>query len=310
MPTSATPRAAKSAKRENAVGPFAASLIHLLFILFSLACIIPVILVVIVSFTSESSVVEHGYRFWTQEWSVQAYHFLFKDSSTVVRAYVISILLTLAGTLINILIMGLYAYPLSRRDLPYRHIFTFLLVFVMLFNGGTVAKYMIFTKVLDLKDTYAALLLPLLMLPFYVIVMRTFFQTTIHPAIIESAKIDGAGELRIFARIIAPLSLPVFATVALFSTINYWNDWFNALLFIDDSRKLPLQYLMIKVMNDVQFIKERMDPAAAVHLNLADMPGETLRMAMVAVGIGPVIFAYPFFQRYFIQGLTVGSVKG
>ncbi|BBI31172.1 carbohydrate ABC transporter permease [Cohnella abietis] len=310
MQTNAIPRLAKSDKRENSVGPLVSFLIHLLFILFSLACIVPVILVVVVSFTSESSVVAHGYQFWPQEWSVQAYSFLFKDSSTVVRAYIISILLTVVGTLLNVFIMALYAYPLSRRDLPYRQVFTFLLVFVMLFSGGTVAKYMVFTKVLDIKDTYMALLLPLLMLPFYVIVMRTFFQTTIHPAIIESAKIDGAGEFRIFARIIAPLSLPVFATVALFSTINYWNDWFNALLFIDDSSKLPLQYLMIKVMNDVQFIKEQMDPAAVVHLNLANMPGETLRMAMVAVGIGPVIFAYPFLQRYFIQGLTVGSVKG
>ncbi|WP_339279368.1 carbohydrate ABC transporter permease [Paenibacillus sp. FSL W8-1187] len=304
----AAPR--KPGRRENKAGPAATFLIHLAFILLSIACIVPVVLVIVVSLTSETSIVEHGYRFWPAEWSLSSYEFLFKDYTTVLRAYGVSIGLTIIGTVLNILIMGLYAYPLSRRDLPCRHVFTFLLVFVMLFNGGTVTKYLVYTSVLGIKDTYTALLLPLLMMPFYVIVMRTFFQTTIHPAILESAKMDGAGELRIFARIIVPLSLPVFATVALFSTINYWNDWFNALLFIDDARKLPLQYLMMKVMNDVQFIKEQMDPVAQANLNLADLPGETLRMAMVAVGIGPIVLAYPFFQRYFIQGLTVGSVKG
>lgn len=300
----------KTARRENKVGPVAAFFIHLLFIAICAAAVIPLILVIVVSFSTESSIINHGYLFWPKEWSASAYGFLFKDASTVFRAYGVSIALTVTGTVLNILIMGLYAYPLSRRDLPYRHVFTFLLVFVMLFNGGTVTKYLVFSRILGLKDSYLALLLPLLMLPFYVIVMRTFFQTTIHPAILESAKIDGAGELKIFARIIVPLSLPVFATVALFSTINYWNDWFNALLFIDSPGKLPLQYLMIKVMNNAQFIKERMDPAMQANLKLSDLPGETLRMAMVVVGIGPIVLAYPFFQRFFIQGLTVGSVKG
>ncbi len=296
--------------RENIAPPAARLFIQLFFILFSLACIIPLVLVIAVSLTSESSILENGYRFWPGSWSVSAYTFLFKDFSTIAHAYGVSIGLTVTGTLLNLLIMSLYAYPLSRTDLPYRKIFTFVLVFVMLFNGGTVTRYLVYSRVLHLNDTYYALLLPLLMMPFYVIVMKTFFQTTIHPAILESAKIDGAGELLIFARIILPLSLPVLATVALFSTINYWNDWFNALLFINDPNKLPLQYLMVKVMNDVQFIKDQMSQVTQVKVMMQDLPGETLRMAMVVVGIGPIILAYPFFQRYFIQGLTVGSVKG
>ncbi|QJD86768.1 carbohydrate ABC transporter permease [Cohnella herbarum] len=299
-----------TARRENVVGPTANFLIHTLFTVVSIACVVPLLLVIVISFTSETSIVKNGYLFWPEQWSLKSYDFLFKDASTVFRAYGVSIGLTLVGTLINILIMGLYAYPLSRRDLPYRPIFSFLLVFVLLFNGGTVTKYIVYTRILHIGDSYMALLLPLLMLPFYVIVMRTFFQTTIHPAILESAKIDGAGEFRIFARIIIPLSLPVFATVALFSTLNYWNDWFNALLFINDANKLPLQYLMIKVMNDVQFIKDRMDQVALMNLNLSELPSETLRMAMVVVGIGPIVLSYPFFQRFFIKGLTVGSVKG
>ncbi|WP_256758774.1 carbohydrate ABC transporter permease [Cohnella sp. WQ 127256] len=300
----------RTARRENAVGPTANFLIHSIFTAVSIACIVPLVLVIVISFTSETSIINHGYLFWPEQWSLKSYDFLFKDASTVFRAYGVSIGLTVVGTLINILIMGLYAYPLSRRDLPYRQIFSFLLVFVLLFNGGTVTKYIVYTRILHIGDSYLALLLPLLMLPFYVIVMRTFFQTTIHPAILESAKIDGAGEFRIFAKIIIPLSLPVFATVALFSTINYWNDWFNALLFINDANKLPLQYLMIKVMNDVQFIKDRMDQVAQMNLNLSELPSETLRMAMVVVGIGPIVLSYPFFQRFFIKGLTVGSVKG
>lgn len=297
-------------KRENTAPPVARLLIQLFFILFSLACIVPLVLVIIVSFSSESAILENGYSFWPAEWSVNSYSFLLKDFSTVAHAYGVSIGLTVTGTLLNLLIMSLYAYPLSRTDLPYRKLFTFILVFVMLFNGGTVTRYLVYTRVLHINDTYYALLLPLLMMPFYVIVMKTFFQTTIHPAILESAKIDGSGELRIFVKIILPLSLPVLATVALFSTISYWNDWFNALLFINDPNKLPLQYLMMKVMNDVQFIKDQMSQVAQAQVMMNELPGETLRMAMVVVGIGPIVLAYPFFQRYFIQGLTVGSVKG
>lgn len=301
---------AVAANRENTVGVVPKLLIHLFFGAFSLACIIPLVLVLIVSLSSEASILEHGYLFWPEQWSLGSYRYLFKDSSTILHAYGVSIGITLAGALLSVLVMALFAYPLSRRDLPYRVTFSFLLVFVMLFNGGTPSRYLVYTQVLGLRDSYLALLLPLLMMPFYVIVLRTFFQTTIHPAILESAKIDGAGEFRIIARIILPLSLPVLATVGLFSTISYWNDWFNALLYINDPNKLPLQYLMIKVMNDAQFIKERMNEVSQAALLQKNLPGETLRMAMVTVGIGPIVLAYPFFQRYFIQGLTVGSVKG
>jgi putative aldouronate transport system permease protein len=165
-------------------------------------------------------------------------------------------------------------------------------------------------QVLGLKDSYVALILPLLIIPFNVIIMRTFFQTTIHAALIESARIDGAGELRIFARIVLPLSLPVLATMALFSTIHYWNDWFNALLFLRTESKYPLQFLMMRVLNDVQYLRDNAMLAAQNPELLRNLPNDSLQMAMAVIGMGPILLVYPFFQKYFVKGLTVGAVKG
>jgi putative aldouronate transport system permease protein len=235
---------------------------------------------------------------------------LFIDYTTILRAYGVSIGITVVGTALGVLLMALYAYPLSRRDYPYRNLFMFVLFFTMLFNGGVVSKYMVFMNVLGLKDSYSALILPLLIVPFNVIIMRTFFQTTIHSALIESAKIDGAGELRIFVRLILPLSLPVMATMALFSTISYWNDWFNALLFIRSENKYPLQYLMMRELRDVQYMRDQIMMLAQNPDAIRKLPGESMQMAMSVVGMGPILLVYPFFQKYFVKGLTVGAVKG
>lgn len=226
------------------------------------------------------------------------------------NAYKVSIGITVVGTLLSVLLMALYAYPLSRKDYPYRNVFTFFLFFTMLFNGGIVSRYMIYTQTLHLKDSYLALILPLLIVPFNVIIMRTFFQSTIHPALIESARIDGAGELRIFLRIVLPLSLPVLATMALFSTINYWNDWFNALLFINKEHMYPIQFLMLRVLKDVQYIRENLTIAAQNPELLKNLPNESLQMALAFIAMGPILIVYPFFQKYFVKGLTVGAVKG
>jgi putative aldouronate transport system permease protein len=302
--------AATTARRENRISPVSNVLLNVVFILMALACVLPVVLVIVVSFTNGDVLINEGYSFWPSSWSLTAYRTMFTDASTIFNAYGVSIGITVAGTILSVLLMALFAYPISRRDYPLRSFFTFFLFFTMLFSGGMVSKYMVYTQALGLKDSYMSLILPLLIIPFNVIIMRTFFQTTIHPALIESAKIDGAGELRIFFQIILPLSLPVMATMALFSTILYWNDWFNALLFINKEAMYPLQFLMMRVLKDVQYIRENMALAMQNPELLKDLPNESLQMAMAVVGMGPILVVYPFFQKYFVKGLTVGAVKG
>jgi len=299
-----------TSRRENTIAPLPSALLNASFLLLSLACILPVILVVVVSFTHIDSLVSDGYRFFPAKMSLIAYESLFKDYGTIVRAYAISIGLTVIGTVLSVILMAMYAYPISRQDYPFRTFFTFFLFFTMLFSGGVVSKYIVFTQVLGLLDNYAALLLPLLIIPFNVIIMRTFFQATIHPALIESARIDGAGEFRIFFRIVLPLSLPVMATMALLGTILFWNDWFNSLLFIRTEDKYPLQYLMLRVLNDVQFLRNNVQLAAQNPELMSNLPDESLQMALAVVCMGPILLIYPFFQKYFVKGLTVGAVKG
>lgn len=297
-------------RRENTISPIANLIWHIVFILLAIACVMPVILVIMVSVTHNDSLIDYGYSFTPVKFSWIAYESLFTDYWTIVNAYAVSIGITVAGTLLGVLLMALYAYPISRTDYPYRNFFTFFLFFTMLFSGGLVSKYLIYTQVLGLTDSYFSLMLPLLIIPFNVFIMRTFFQTTIHPALIESARIDGAGELRIFFRLIMPLSLPVMATMALFSTITFWNDWFNALLFIRTATKYPLQYLMIRVINDIQFLRNNVQLAMQNPQLMAELPNESLQMAMAVVGMGPILLVYPFFQKYFVKGLTIGAIKG
>ncbi|MGO4370582.1 carbohydrate ABC transporter permease [Paenibacillus sp. MCAF20] len=206
----------------------------------------------------------------------------------------------------------MYAYPISRTDFPQRKFFTFFIFLTMLFNGGLVPWYLVYVNMLGLRNNIWALVLPLLVSAFFVIIIRTFFQTTIPTAVLESAKIDGAGEMRIFFQIVLPLSLPVLATVALFSTLNYWNDWFLSLVFISDDKTLSIQYLMYKMLMNIQFLANNSTAAAQIAAAGGNVqyPNETVRMAMAIVGIGPIVFAYPFFQKYFVKGLTVGAVKG
>jgi putative aldouronate transport system permease protein len=300
----------QTSRRENKITPLTNVFLNAGFILLSLACVLPVILVIIVSITHNDSLLNRGYSFIPEKLSWIAYESLFKDYSTIVGAYAVSIGITVVGTILSVIFMALYAYPISRQDYPFRGIFTFVLFFTMLFNGGIVSKYIVFTQTINLLDSYAALILPLLIIPFNVIIMRTFFQSTIHPALIESARIDGGGELLIFIRIVLPLSLPVMATMALLSTIVYWNDWFNALLFIRTEEKYPLQYLMMRVLNDVQFMRSNVQLAAQNPQLMSDLPNESLQMAMAVVGMGPILLVYPFFQKYFVKGLTVGAIKG
>jgi putative aldouronate transport system permease protein len=300
----------KKNRRDNSISKTANAVLNVGFILLSIACVLPVVLVAIVSVTHNDSLLNRGYSFFPEKLSGVAYESLFKDYGTLVDAYGVSIGITVIGTLLSVMLMALYAYPISRSDYPFRTFFTFFIFFTMLFSGGVVSKYIVFTQAIGLLDSYMALILPLLIVPFNVIIMRTFFQTTIHPALIESSRIDGAGEWLIFFRIVLPLSLPVMATMGLFSTIHYWNDWFNSLLFIRSEEKYPLQFLMMRVLNDIQYLRNNVQLAAQDPQLMSELPNESLQMAMAVVGIGPILLVYPFFQKYFVKGLTVGAIKG
>ncbi|MGZ7442118.1 carbohydrate ABC transporter permease [Paenibacillus sp. TH7-28] len=285
-------------------------ILHLIFIVITVLCVLPIVLVFMISITDYDSIVLNGYQFIPDKLSLEAYRYIFKDYGTVVSAYGISFFVTIVGTLLSVLLTSLYAYPLSRGDFRYRNVFAFLVFFTMLFSGGLVPWYIMYTQVLDLKNSIWALIFPMLLSPFNVLIMKTYFQMTVPPALIEAAKIDGAGELRTFFKIVFPLSLPVFATIGLFNTLHYWNDWFNSMIFITDTKLYSLQYLMYKMISQADYLSRNSALIQGSATELAKLPGETIRMAMALIGIGPIVLAYPFFQRYFIKGLTIGSIKG
>ena len=282
--------------------------IHSLFIIFSLFCLIPFLLVLAVSFSDEASITTFGYKLIPMKLSFSAYEMLFLDRLQIIRSYGITILVTVAGMIISLIMISTYAYPLYRKDFPFKGFFAMFLFITMLFSGGLVPFYILYTNYLHLKDSIIALILPYLLNPFYVIMMRTFFTSTIPDSVVESAKIDGAKEFYILYKIIFPLSLPAFATIGLFNMLVYWNDWFMSLLFISKQQNVSIQYYMYKVIMDLEFLLK--NTMVFSNKAYADLPGETSRMAMAIIGIGPIVLAYPFLQRYFIKGLTIGAVKG
>ncbi|WP_135551384.1 carbohydrate ABC transporter permease [Paenibacillus cymbidii] len=282
----------------------ARAFIHLLFIVLSLLCLIPIILVISASLTEETNIAIHGYTLWPSKFSSFAYEYLLHDPTQIVRAYGVTIFVTVVGTALSLLISSLLAYVLSRKDFKFRGAFSFYVFFTMLFNGGLVPTYLVMTKMLHLGNSVWALIVPYLVMPFFVLLLRTYF-TEIPDSLIECAKIEGAGEIRIFRSVILPLSLPALATVGLFIILMYWNDWFLALLYVSGKSSLyPLQYLLYAVMENLNMIKAM--PMAA---NVV-MPGETARMAMAVLATGPIMFAFLFVQRFFVKGLTLGSIKG
>ncbi len=284
--------------------------IHLIFWFFVCCTVLPLLLVFMVSLTDEMTIIRNGYSFFPAKISLEAYRYLFLDSFTIIRAYGVTIVVTLTGTGMGLCLTALLSYPLSRRDFPFQKPLAFFIFFTILFNGGLVPWYLVFTQLVNVKDSVWGLIIPgLLLNGFFVLIMRTFFATSIPMAIIESAYMDGAGEFRIFAQIVLRLSTPVLATIGLFYTLNYWNDWFNSMVYINNSKIYSLQYLLNRILLNIQFLVQNTRNNHASE-QIAAMPTETVRMAMAIIGIGPIVLAYPFFQKYFIKGLTVGAVKG
>lgn len=279
---------------------------------FALACIIPFIFVVIISFSSEDSIRQIGYSFLPVEWSTAAYDYVWKMGEVLWRAYFNSFFITIVGTVLSVTICVMYAYPLYRRDYKFRGFFNFISFFTMIFGGGLIPTYMICKNVLGLSENYAALIVPMLFSPFNIIVMRTFFQTSVPNELIEAATIDGSGEYSTLLRIVLPIVKPGVATVALLNALAYWNDWFLSLLYINTNQAvIPLQYLLMKTQRNASFLAKNSSMLGVEGaIATANLPSQTLRMALVVLIVVPIACAYPFFQRYVVAGLTIGSVKG
>lgn len=280
---------------------------YLTLAVFSLLCILPFIIMVTNSFATDASIRAHGFTLWPSDVSTFAYRIVLVDNPTfIIGSYILTILVTVIGTLVGLFIIGMTGYALQRPDFPYRNKISFFIYFTTLFSGGLIPYYLLMIKYLGLKDNYLSILLPSLMGPWLIILMKSFLKGIPH-AITESAKIDGANDMRIWWSIIRPMAAPGLATVALFLALGYWNEWYNAMLFIPGLKFQPLQLFLYQVINKADFIR---NSAAAANIPIQDMPGDSLKMAVAVVSTGPIILLYPFIQRYFISGVVVGAVKG
>lgn len=295
--------------RINKVSVVSESLFHLIVGGFALMCIIPFVFIVIISFTSSESLRTVGYSFFPVGLTTTNFEAAFELGDQLWRSFFNSIFVTVVGTFLSLLISIMYAYGIYRKDYPLRKFFTFFMFFTMIFGGGLVPFVIVVRNLLQLGDTLWAIIVPLLMAPFHIIILRTFFKTCIPDSLIDAASIDGSGEFRTLFSIVIPLAKPGIATVGLLTAINYWNDWWMALLFIRDRSQYPLQFLLMELQRNMEFIRRNIALIGAANINFADMPTQGLRMALCVIIVIPIAFAYPFFQRYIISGLTIGAVK-
>lgn len=285
-------------------------LVTIYFIVFSLCFILPFVLIISSSLTEEQALLENGYQLIPSDFSFDAYQFIMRSPGQMLNSYKVTILYSLIGTVLSMIVMTLMAYPLSRSNYKYKKQVTFFVIFTMLFSGGLIPTYILMTKYLHLQDNIWVYILPNLANAFHIIVIRSFFQG-LPPSLVESAKIDGASELKVFCKIVIPLSKPVIATVSLLNLLSRWNDWNTALIYIRSKELYSLQYLLQQILREVQFIKDMAEssPVAGINVNLTQLPSETIRFAMCIVAAGPMLIIFPFFQKYFAKGLTVGAVK-
>lgn len=296
-------------KSLNSITPIQNIILEIFFLIFAVVCIAPFILIIAISLSSEKTLLEYGFGFIPKDLSLDAYLFLWKEKSTILKALGVSIGITTVGTILGVFLATSMGYALSRGTYKLKGFLTYVIFIPMIFNGGLVASFVINSQVLGLKNSYWALILPLALGSFNVILARSYFQNSIPASLIESAKIDGASEFEIFFRIILPLSKPMIATIALFLSFGYWNDWFLASLYISDSSKLPLQAVLNNIQANIEYIAKNPEAGLSLQQYVAKLPTESTRMAIAVLIIVPIALAYPFFQKYFISGLTVGAVK-
>ena len=278
--------------------------------ILAVIALLPILLIVIASVTDEKALLANGYTFFPAKLSTDSYYYMVRQGSMIVRSYGVTILTTVVGTAAGVLFTTMLAYPMARSSFKYRNVLSFLVFFTMLFNGGVVASYIMWSRIISIRNTIWALIVPnYLVTAFNVFLVRNYYATGIPEALIESAQIDGGNEFIIFLRIMLPLSIPVIATVALFSGLAYWNDWVNGLYYITDPTLFGIQNLLIRIMNNIQFLKSSSN-AALLGTQAVDLPGTSVRMAMAVIGMLPVVIIFPFVQKYFIKGVVLGAVKG
>jgi len=295
----------------NRIGKGMNVLFHLIFILIALVCVVPLLVVLSISLSSEESIRQTGYHMIPTMLSTESYSFVIQQGTMILRALGVSVLVTVVGTVLGVLLTTSMGYVLSQSNYKLKGLLTWVVFIPMVFNGGLVSSYYINSNLLGLKDTVWALILPLAVSSFNVIICKTFFKSTIPDGLIESAEIDGASQFRIFFSIVLPISLPVLATIGLFLCFAYWNDWFQSMLYINNQDLYSLQALLNNLMSNVDALaRNASSMGVSYSMLVATMPKETARMAVAILIVLPVAFAYPFFQKYFISGLTVGAIKG
>ena len=277
-------------------------------ILVTIVCLLPFWLVIVGSFTAESEIFWRGYSLWPNEFSLEAYQLAFKRPDEVFQAYGITVSITVLGTFLSLLMTSMCGYALQREDFKSRNFFTMFIFFTMLFNGGLVPWYLLITNYLHLKDTYWVMILTTLVNVYYIILMKNFMKT-VPKELIEAAKIDGAGEFYIFFRIVIPLVKPALASIGMFIALGYWNEWRTGMLFLQDKRLFPLQYYLYRLLNSVEFLKNSTMLVSA-EISSLSFPSESLKLAMTVIATGPIVCLYPFLQKYFVKGITIGAVKG
>ena len=289
----------------NKIFRFAMGFIMLLLVL---ACILPFFLLIASSFTSEITLAQNGYSFFPSEFSLSAYKYIWKVKDNILRSYGMSFLITGIGTTISVIMTMLFAYPLSRKDLPGRRVISFIVFFTMLFNGGFVPTYLIYSRIFNIADTVWALIVPyLLMNAFFVIMVRTYINSNVPNEVIEAAMIDGSSEIKTLIQIVVPMSKPIVGTIALMSAIAYWNNWTNGVYFIQTKRELyGIQNYLNSILSNIAFLQSHSDPS----IKITELPSVSIRMALAVIALVPILIAYPFFQKSFTKGITVGSVKG
>jgi putative aldouronate transport system permease protein len=288
----------------------AKTILHLLLLSFALLCLAPMVLTLSVSFSDESDLISGGYRFIPKAVSLDAYAFIFKNPTALLSSYWVTIRITAFGTFLGVLFMSMAAFSLSRKDFTWRKPIVFYVFFTMLFSGGLVPLYMVVTRTLHLQDTLMVLFFPIMVNAWNTFLLVTYLRS-ISFEMIESAKLDGASEFTIYARVVMPMATPALAAVSLLLSLRLWNEWYFALLFIRDQRLIPLQYWMQRVMNNMQFLLMNQDKmGGGSGIAMMDLPTESVRMAMAILAAGPMMFVFPFFQKYFAKGLLIGSVKG
>lgn len=284
-------------------------ILHLIMILLVLSCILPLLLMIISSFTAESSLLKNGYSFYPDEWSLETYLYIGKSIKSIGHGYLMTFVVTFLGTLISVCITILFAYPLSRPELPYRGAVAFFVFLTMLFNGGLVPTYLMYTS-MHIKNTIWALIVPsLLMNAFYVIMMRSYFCSNIPDSLIEAARLDGAGEYRILLEVVMPLSKPMVATLSLMIGLGYWNDWLNGLYYITDDRLYTIQNILNRMLSSIEYLAILSAVTGGSGVSM-DIPSIGVRMGIAVIAVLPILCIYPFFQKYLIKGIAIGGVKG